>query len=184
MKLILILAALISSSFAWATPAQILIIRHAEKPDTSGDKGLSPQGEERAQALVGFFQQSPEVTQYGLPVAIFAMSDAGGRTQRPIQTVTPLSEAIGVPITTVVEDDANAMIQEIASNSAYDGHMVLICWVHQDIPAIAQSLGATNAPGKWDKDAYDRVWEINYSGNQAVSFGDLPQHLMPGDSSN
>jgi hypothetical protein len=75
------------------------------------------------------------------------------------------------------------MIGDILTNPAYDGKMVLICWVHQDIPALAQDLGATTAPSKWGK-AYDRVWEINYSGGQVSGFQDLPQHLMPGDSSN
>jgi hypothetical protein len=64
---------LVSSTAAWATPAQVLIIRHAEK-GASG-KDLSSAGDARAQALVGFFENNPEVTQYGTPAAIYAMSN-------------------------------------------------------------------------------------------------------------
>lgn len=38
-----------AASTTWATPAQVLVIRHAEKPDEGND--LSPKGEKRAQSL-------------------------------------------------------------------------------------------------------------------------------------
>jgi hypothetical protein len=179
----LIMAFFAFATQAWATPAQVLIIRHAEKAATGHD--LSSQGQARAQALVGFFENNPEVTQYGTPAAIYAMSSENGtRTNRPVETVQPLAQALGLTIQQIVEADSSSMVNDILTNPAYDGKMVLICWVHQDISDIANQLGATQAPKKWDKKAYDRVWEIDYSDGQVSSFQDLPQQLMPGDSTN
>jgi hypothetical protein len=165
---------------AWATPAQVLLIRHGEKPDSGKD--LSVMGEERARALVDFFQEEPEVTDYGPPVAIFAMAGSGDQTRRPVETVEPLAKALGLELREVAENQAQSMVHSILTNPAYDGKMVLICWVHEEIPAIAHLLGATQAPNQWDEKAFDRVWEINYSDGQVSSFKDLPQDLMPGDS--
>ena len=81
------------SSTSWATPAQVLIIRHAEKPASGPD--LSPQGYQHAQELVSYFESNPEVTQYGRPFAIYAMANNSADSGlRPIETVTPLAHAL------------------------------------------------------------------------------------------
>ena len=52
------------------------------------------------------------------------------------------------------------------------------------IPSIVQSFGYNDAPSKWNKEVFDRLWVLHFKGNQVSSFEDLPQDLLPGDSKN
>jgi len=74
-------------------PAQIILIRHAEKPADKSNPHLSPAGERRAGWLVSFITKDSAMTRLGLPVAIFATrttsDDNGQRTQ---ETVAPLAK--------------------------------------------------------------------------------------------
>ena len=179
-------------SLAAAAPAQIILIRHGEKP-AHGNQ-LDEQGFARARALVGYFKANPAVTAYGTPVAIYAMKPKGPNgSVRPIQTVTPLAEALNLPvISDFLKDDATGLVTAILGNKAYDGKMVLICWEHNAIPDIVSALasaagtadGVQDAlPGSWDGDAFDRTWILDFSPDgKIVSFRDLPQRLLPGDS--
>ncbi len=181
-------AAALSSPFLLAAnadsgPAQVIIIRHAEKPPVGNH--LNDRGRARAQALVGFFKNNPEVTQDGPPAAIYAMkpsSDDG--SFRPIETVTPLAQSLGLSI---IEDyakkDGQAMVQAIMSNASYVGKMVLICWEHHDIVNLVHDLGWDSGPDSWKGDVFDRAWILNFENGKPVSFKDVPQRLLPGDSS-
>jgi hypothetical protein len=174
-------------SSSWATPAQVLIIRHAEKPD-SGDN-LSPQGVARAKAYVEYFQTNPAVLQYGTPVAIYAMqasSSDGGQDSdlslRPVETVTPLAQALGLQVQSQFQkDDVQGLVNDILSNADYDGKMVLICWEHKVIQTIAVQFGVTPTPDAWPGSVFDQVWEIDFSGNQVSNFTEFQEHLMPWD---
>ena len=59
--------------------------------------------------------------------------------------------------------------------------MVLIAWHHGMIPTLAQDLGVTGAPAKWNSKVFDRVWEVTYNVG-TPSWQDLPQEALPGDS--
>src|SRR5665213_1161111 len=93
--LALFFAAFMFNAVASATPAQIVIIRHGEKPKSGPD--LDARGYQRAHALVGFFEKNPAMLRFGRPVAIYAMapktqvdpSDDEG-SLRAIETVQPL----------------------------------------------------------------------------------------------
>ncbi len=167
-----------------AGPAQVIIIRHAEKPAEGND--LSPRGEERAQALVGFFERNPAVTQFGPPAAIYAMTPkADGHDVRPLETVEPLAQSLGLQVNTSVgKEDVEGLAQAVMKDPAGAGKMVLIAWEHHLIPAIAKAFGLTSAPETWPDDVFDRAWIINFDGGKPVSFQNVPQHLLPGDSSN
>jgi hypothetical protein len=167
---------------AWATPAQVLIIRHGEKPAQGND--LSAKGEKRAQALVGYFETNPEVTQYGTPVAIYAMApdDSQDPSRRPIETVTPLANSLGLKINTpYARDEVKDLANSILSNSDYDGKMVLICWEHNMIPKLAHKLGVEPKPADWPDAVFDQVWEIDYNGDQVSDFRQYSEHVLPGD---
>ena len=112
---------------------------------------------------------------------------------RPIQTVTPLANALNLPvIASFLRDDTNDLVAAVQYNRAYDGKMVLICWEHNAIPDIVSALAratgtssdvAASLPTGWDGSAFDRTWILNLSSDgKIVSFQDIPQHLMPGDS--
>jgi hypothetical protein len=181
-----------ANATAFATPAQVILIRHAEKPPTGPD--LNDRGYQRANALVGFFLNNPAMTEFGTPVAIYAMAVKTGAAQdgsalesskRPIETVTPLAQKLGLTIhDNFAKTDVDATVADIMNNPAYDGHMVLICWEHNMIPLFAQAFGAKTAPTSWDDTVFDRAWVITFSGASVTSFQNLPQHLLPGDSEN
>jgi hypothetical protein len=183
-RILVIVLASISSVAAWAAPAQVIIIRHGEKPKNGNQ--LSPRGFQRAQALVGFFEHNSAVTQYGTPVAIYAMEQNPNNDDdsvRAAETVTPLAQALGLQINeSYPKDDYQPLVQEIMAAPAYAGRMVLICWEHSVIPMIAQAFGATQAPAEWPKAEFDRAWIIDFSGNRVVDFKNIPQDVLPGDS--
>src|SRR4051812_10556988 len=70
-------------------PAQILIIRHAEKPpEESKSVDLSPEGMERASALPGLFKMSDKnANPFPKPDFIFATKNSK-HSHRPLETVT------------------------------------------------------------------------------------------------
>jgi hypothetical protein len=91
----------VSTSAALETPtagladATVLIIRHAEKPDSG--TGLSSAGEVRAQAYVGYFQH---LTLNGIafrPDTLIATADSKNSARERL-TLEPLSRALGIPL--------------------------------------------------------------------------------------
>ena len=179
------------AALSFAAPAQIIIIRHGEKPAQGNE--LNEAGFRRAKALVKFFETEPAVTQHGTPAAVYAMAPKNSDgSVRAIQTVTPLADALELTINEFyTRDQVNELVKDIMENADYKGRMVLICWEHKVIVNIAAALAAygnsdqsvqNTLPASWSGDAFDRVWIFNFSGNKVVSFQDLPQRLMPGDS--
>ena len=75
-------------------PAQIILIRHAEKPTDPANPHLSPAGVEHHKRLVSFIKTDSAMARFGLPIAVFATKttadDNGQRTQ---ETVAPLAAA-------------------------------------------------------------------------------------------
>lgn len=167
-----------------ATPAQVVIIRHGEKIDDI-DPNLSEKGQKRAKALVDLFLKNPELSKYGSPVAIFATNPKANGSLRSIQTVTPLSERIGQPINRdFSKKKIPALVDFIMQNPSYKGRTVVISWVHESIPELAKKFGSALAPIKWKSRSFDRVWILNFDPKAVFSFKDIPQKLLPGDSSN
>jgi broad specificity phosphatase PhoE len=157
-------------------PQIVMIIRHAEKPDDGGDPNLSTRGYERAVALATVIPD-----RFARPDFLFAARKSSS-SNRPVETITPLSIALDEPIDSTFKDDQYGKLARLLKTDAkYDGSVVLICWHHTEIPALARALGATDAPSKWDPESFDRVWEITYE-NGVVSFQNLPQEALPGDS--
>jgi hypothetical protein len=162
---------LLVTSISWGAPAQVLIIRHGEKPDTGND--LSSAGQERAQNLISYFEKNPDVTRYGTPVAIYGFGPgADDGSLRGIETVTPLADALGLKVQSqFTKNDLQPIVDEVMSKPTYDGKMVLICWEHKMIPALAHQFGADQAPDAWaGSDVYDQVWEIDFSGETVSNF--------------
>jgi hypothetical protein len=187
-----------------ATTTKIMIIRHAEKPEgavqgveidgNDGKEFLVVQGWQRAGALARFFAplsaqfQRPGIDQ---PEFLFASGpvskkekNAGGgsKSDRPEQTLTPLSQFLGrqVPVNL---DFAQGEETEVASASATCGGVALIAWQHEDIPAIAGAiLGQTDVvPATWPGERFDVVWVFDLEANGQYSFSQVPQMLLAGD---
>jgi hypothetical protein len=151
-------------------PAQIILIRHADKPADPDDAHLSPAGVQRAQQLVPFVTTDPAMTRFGLPVAVFATrSTPEGTGVRTQETVAPLAKALGVPVETpFLGSQYAALASRVLDDPAYAGKTVLICWDHSEIPRLAAALGVTNVSPKWQGSVFDQVYAITYSADRAV----------------
>ncbi len=185
MSLLVVMCAIAAQSPAQAEstahhgPRIVMIIRHAEKPDeTSGDKdpNLSPQGYARADALA-------KVIPEHFPKPDFLIATKKSKSSnRPAETITPLSKALHEEIeSTYKDDDFDAVAKEVLSNPKYDGKVVLIAWHHGKIPELAKALGVKDCPDKWNAKVFDRVWQITYEKGEA-NWKDLPQKALPGDA--
>jgi len=161
-------------------PKLVMIIRHAEKPEETAagekDPNLSKQGFARADALAKVIPEH-----FPRPDFLIATKKTKG-SDRPAETITPLSKALGEPIeATAKDDDFAAVARDVLTNPKYDGKVVLIAWHHGKIPELAKALGVTDAPAKWDARVFDRVWEVTFENGKAV-WKDVPQRAMAGDS--
>lgn len=114
----------------------------------------------------------------------------GSKSKRPQETVTPLIEMLGNSITYNFTFDKGD--EEDMANSAMSCKgVVLICWQHESIPAIAASLPVdpkTPAPKDWPVDPqgqsrFDVVWVFDLKQKSGkYSFSQIPQCLLAGDS--
>jgi len=154
-----------------ARPAQIILLRHADKPADPDDSHLSPAGVKRAEQLVPFILKDPAMSRFGLPVAVFASQttkhDNGQRSQ---ETVAPLAKALKLQVQAPFRSrDYGALAKMILANPAYTGKTVLICWTHEEIPKLAAALGV-NRPPKWKDSVFDKVYVISYqNGNPTLA---------------
>jgi hypothetical protein len=174
------LAAAVVSS-ALASPAQVIILSHAEKPPIGPE--LSETGVKRAAALAGLFQSDSRLRAHGPVAAIFAMepADVNGSV-RPIRTMEPTAAALHLTIDTRFKrEDVKALAKAIRREAACDGKTVVVCWEHKMIPAITAALGWSNPPALWPDGVYDRLWVLDFENGVPVAFHDLPQRLLPGD---
>lgn len=169
----------------FAVPARILIIRHGEKPADSSNPNLSPQGYQRAQILPTLFSKQPQLLTYGKPVALFAFNNSDGHSNRGVETATPLAGSLGLQLNTSYSPTQTSEIARlILGTPAFTAKMVMIVWRHSDIQNLAMALGVSNAPA-WSASVFDRIWEIDLDPQgHVVSFKNLPQNLLPGDSAN
>ena len=160
-------------------PATILLIRHAEKL-TDGRMDLSPVGFERAKAIPMLFGGAAAPHNLPRPDFLFA-THVSKKSNRPVETITPLSEALKLPISSDIADDDYATLAKLLLSGKYAGKVVLVAWHHGKLPEFAEALGATPPYKPWPEMQFDRVWRIDYRDGKAV-LTDLPQGLLAGDS--
>jgi len=164
---------LVLSATANSTPDRIVIIRHAEKP-AQGDN-LSCKGQNRALQLADVL-----FDKFGLPERTYVPSlKQGGATKhaRMLQTVTPFVVKHNLQINSKFdESDAKAVAADVLQRSK----LVLMVWEHSKIQALAQSLGAADAP-KWDGHDFDSIWVITFAAGQARLNTDAKQGLEPAE---
>ena len=151
-------------------PAQIILIRHADKPADPEDLHLSRAGVQRAERLVSFITTDPAMTRFGPPVAVFATrTTKDNNGQRTQETVAPLARVLKLPVQTpFLGKDYAALATLVLADPAYTGKTVLICWNHEEIPQLAAALGVTPEPPKWKASAFDQVYVISYHDGKAA----------------
>jgi hypothetical protein len=141
--------------------ATVLIIRHAEKPDSG--RGLSPEGEARAQAYVGYFQH---LTLNGVafrPEALIATADSSDSARERL-TLAPLSQALGIPLDLRFGSRHIAGLAQALTSEAH-GKSVLIAWRQGTMPDLIEALGGepTILPyGHWPDHVFDAVVVFRY----------------------
>lgn len=116
----------------------IVIIRHAEKPDTGS--GLAPDGYERARRYVDYFRHFTVDGKPFVPALLFASADSV-ESSRPRLTLTPLSHALRLPID---QRFYNAQTHQLVAwlRQTPGPHRVLICWHHGEIAQLLRDFGA------------------------------------------
>ena len=147
--------------------SNILLIRHAEKPDTG--PGLSPAGRARADAYVGFFRGLALDGPGGLD-HLFAAEDSPA-SARPSLTVAPLAAALGLAVVTNFKDkDYKSLAGHLLGLDQFANSGIVICWHHEHILPLAASLGvdanhlpASSAwPNRWPGDVFGWLLRIGY----------------------
>jgi hypothetical protein len=198
---------------ASAPPGTIYIIRHGEKPADpppagSGqpdpgppfgvnDQGvedahsLLPRGWQRSGALAVLFDPAAGSLPAGLqtPGALLSPSYGDpGKTaaHRTYQTIEGLSDRLGLPIVSAFAEGQEPQLA--ASVVSQNSGVVLICWEHDHIPALASALPTvpgTVIPTPWPGDRFDVIWTFTLvPGATPVqyAFGQIPQQLLSGDT--
>ncbi|MDB6022690.1 MAG: hypothetical protein JWQ04_2547 [Pedosphaera sp.] len=164
--------------------AVILIIRHAEKPESGYE--LSPAGQKRAEAYVGYFKNFTLDSQPFKFDYLFATADSKS-SHRPRLTLEPLSQALALKLDVRFK---NKQFQDLTHElqSQDHGKHILIAWHHGEIAELAESLGASPAAllpkGKWPPEEYGWVLQLRYdhAGRLiAEQTKCIHEKLMPGD---
>jgi broad specificity phosphatase PhoE len=188
----LFIAGLVASALTLTAEAQdgpknatVLIIRHAENP--ADGHGLSPRGQERAEAYKNYFQNFTVDSKRRKPDAVLVAADSK-QSHRPRLTVEPFAKAAKLPID---GSFGNKQPADLAAGlrATHQGKVILICWHHGQIPALLRALGAapeTLLPnGKWPKTVYDWVIMAGFDENGRLipeSTKRISEHLLQGDS--
>jgi broad specificity phosphatase PhoE len=163
----------------------VLIIRHAE--DAGSGHGLSPRGEERAEAYKNYFLNFNVDSKQRKPDDVVVAADSK-QSHRPRLTVEPFAKAAKLPIDSRFGNkQPTDLAAELRAN--HQGKVLLICWHHGQIPALLRALGAapeTLLPnGKWPKTVYDWVIMASFDENGRLipeSTKRISEHLLQGDS--
>jgi len=163
--------------------AVILVIRHAEKPDSG--HGLSAAGEARARAYVNYFEN---FTIDGQPLKLdhlFATTDSSS-SHRPVLTVEPTAKALGLAIDSRFNDNQfSDLALELQSRPA--GTNMLICWHHGEIPQLLKALGVDPKKllpkGKWPDAEFDWLIELRYDENgRLIQSQRINENLTPANA--
>src|SRR5262245_38666346 len=112
----------------------VILVRHAEKKiePTNPDPDLTPEGIERALEIAREFGGA------GIN-AIFAT-----QYKRTQQTVKPLSDQIGVPVTVLDAKQPDELVKRI--QTSLRGQTIFVAGHNNTVPAIASNLSGENLP--------------------------------------
>jgi hypothetical protein len=180
--LALLILLLLTSSKIFSQPAEIILIRHAEDPDSDKNVHLSSKGRTRAQALVNFFLHDPRVSQNGAPFVLFAPNPHPGGSVRARETLEPLGRALGRPVATPYFAERFPLLaNSIRSNPRYRGKTIVIAWSHEFLPDLAAALGVNPRPAAWNSQTFDRAYVLVRTMN-GYKLSNIPQRVLPGDA--
>ena len=119
------------------------------------------------------------------PDAIFAAGiGPGSESKRSVQTAAPLAELLkvsrGTPfVTTYLRRETEPLVRDVLRCSG----VVLICWQHRRIPAIARLIapGLADIPPVWPENRFDLLWILERIDDN-WRFTRRAQRLLAGDA--
>ncbi len=148
----------------------ILLVRHAEKPEKHHDPAISVDGQKRAHAYVIYFQNYTIHFQTMNLDYLFAAEDSA-ESHRSRLTITPLSRALDLKINDKHKDHHYQKVADhILQNPKYEGSSILICWHHGKILQLAAALGVdpaelppqANWPSEWPDNVFGWLLQLSY----------------------
>jgi len=125
----------------------VILVRHAEKiiDPNNPDVDLSPAGQARAQEIARMFSAA------GIN-AIYAT-----QYKRTQQTVKPLADKVGVPVTVVNSKSTNDLVAQIRAQ--HSGQTILIAGHNTSVPEIITALGGPQYPAIPESE-YDNLFVV------------------------
>lgn len=176
---------------------KIMLLRHAEKPPKDGApygvtrlgdqsrESLEVRGWQRAGALTNLLAPRDNHFQHShlaRPQFLYASKPLRRKgSRRPIETITPLAEKLGINIhSEYARFEFDEMVEEIFRCRG----VVLICWQREYIPQIAAHiLGKDDvAPRTWPEHRFDLIWVFDLDRSATkYKFRQVPQKLLRGD---
>ncbi len=150
----------LTGAWAWATPAQVILIRHGDKDSQRGDYNLSPKGFERALSLGRMIPAC-----FGVPnqIRTFELDSVSGKNSRSYQTAVPLAVATGVNIGIVMGSTTSSerFGGEVLHSKTFDGAKAVFFWEHRHLPDLAKGLGLGSMP-PINADDFDLLVLLSY----------------------
>jgi hypothetical protein len=154
-------------NFAYATPRQIVLIRHTDKlPQHHTGPALSAKGYVRAVKLSFYF-----LNNFGEPDFVIAGKPKGKDASiRELQSVGPLVNILAErhPDTgfsifhPYTHDEYEKLTKFILNDKQFNNKLILICWRHTKIIELAKELGVKDKLKPWADDDYDSVYILDY----------------------
>jgi hypothetical protein len=160
----------IGGAAAGGGPKSVLLIRHAEERKGAH---LSQEGQARAKKLPTLFPR-----RFDTPTALYAARTTAA-SARCVETLEPLAGALRLSINQAFGDTNHIPLAKAVR--ALNGAVVVICWKHDGLPALARALGVRNPP-VWPRNQFNHVWHISYSSRGDAALKDHAQRLLPGDN--
>lgn len=134
-------------------------MRHGDKPTDPDDPSLSEAGRARADALARYIPET-----FGKPAFVFAAAP-DKKSVRSYLTMKPLCDAIAVPLDSTTRKKAYGdLATQLLSDEVYAEKLVVACWTHGELPALAAALKAHQGdyPDPWDPAVFDLILQLDY----------------------
>lgn len=174
--------------------AQVLIIRHAEKPVDGGPQGvdhhgrpsphgLIPRGWSRAGALaVRLDRAGGPGDPLARPARVFAAATSPAHpSDRSRQTAKPVADRLGVPLHHHLgRGDEEHLAREILAST----DDALVVWDHGHIPTLVRAFPLADGvvvPQAWPEDRFDLVWVLSPD-DDCYRFSVVAQDVLAGDA--
>jgi hypothetical protein len=124
---------------------------------------------------------------FAVPAYLLA-SKPSPSSNRPVETITPLAQALNLPIAARHADKNYGKLanQILNSPATYGGKVILVCWHHGKIPKLIAALGVPAVQLKpWqhlDPAVFDLIFQITWNESGQANLNVGHQELLFGDT--